>query len=134
MREVGYRSLELVNLQHLAWSSPEALSFGQRRRLELARALALDPALLLLDEPMSGLDGSEKAELCDLITEIAGRGTAVCLVEHDTEVVAATCGWVTVLDFGVVIASERGHAVFQNAAVRASYMGEVIAVADVAAT
>lgn len=127
MRTAAFDALVAVDLHHLASAAPDALSFGQRRRLELARAIALKPDLLLLDEPMSGLDGREKADLCELITAIAEAGTAVCLVEHDTKVVANTCRWVTVLDFGRVIARETGAAVFDNDAVRSSYMGDNVA-------
>ncbi len=95
--------LSLVGLSHLADRPADTLPTGQARLLELARALATRPRLLLLDEPSSGLDDSESDELGDLLCQLAGAGMGVLLVEHDMGLVMRICAQINVLDFGAVL-------------------------------
>jgi len=105
------------------------LPTGQARLVELGRALAARPALLLLDEPASGLDDSESEEFGTLLEELAGQGLGILLVEHDVALVMRVCERVAVLDFGQIIAEGTPDEIRTNEAVRSAYLG---AVADVA--
>lgn len=103
---------------------PDALPFGRRRLVAIARALASGPVILLLDEPAAGLDEHETAELTGLIRRLAvDWGLGVLLVEHDMSLVMAACDRVTVLDFGAVIASGTPEQVSRDDAVRRAYLG-----------
>jgi branched-chain amino acid transport system ATP-binding protein len=99
------------------------LPYGEQRRLEIARALAADPAVLLLDEPAAGMNPRETGELRGLIRAIARTGTCVMLVEHDMSLVSAVCDRVTVLNFGEVIAEGTPAEVARDAAVIEAYLG-----------
>jgi branched-chain amino acid transport system ATP-binding protein len=107
----------------------DSVPTGVARLLELARALACDPSLLLLDEPSSGLDEAETEALGDLLRELAADGTAILMVEHDMDLVADVCDEIHVLDFGVVIASGSYAEIRANPAVQRAYLGttEVVA-------
>jgi len=100
-----------------------SLSYANRRRLEIARALATDPKLLLLDEPAAGMNPTEKRELRDDIARIRQRGVAVLLIEHDMGLVQGVCERVVVLDHGVKIADGSFHDVRRNAGVLEAYLG-----------
>jgi branched-chain amino acid transport system ATP-binding protein len=113
IREAAQAQLDYVGLAHLAAAPAGALSFGQRRMVELARALATDPELLLLDEPASGLNTKEKEDLGDLIRRIRDRGVTVLLVEHDMTMVMDLCNDILVLHNGETIA-EGPPATIQN--------------------
>ncbi len=99
------------------------LSYANRRRLEIARALATDPKLLLLDEPAAGMNPTEKRELRQDIARIRERGVTVLLIEHDMGLVQGICERVVVLDHGVKIADGSFHEVRRNAAVVEAYLG-----------
>ncbi len=101
------RLLEGVGLEGLGHRQASAMSTGLARMVELARALAIGPKVLLLDEPGSGLDDTESKALGELLRRLADGGMAVLLVEHDMELVMRICDLIYVLDFGVVIA--EGH-------------------------
>jgi branched-chain amino acid transport system ATP-binding protein len=118
------RLLAGVGLAGLAHRQSAAMSTGLARMVELARALAIGPKLLLLDEPGSGLDDSESAALGDLLSDLAARGMAVLLVEHDMELVMRVCDHVYVLDFGDIIAAGPPDAIRTNPLVQAAYLGE----------
>jgi branched-chain amino acid transport system ATP-binding protein len=112
-REAALKELEFVGLAHLAVFPASALTFGQRRMVELARALATEPVLLLLDEPASGLNTSEKRDLGDLLARLRKRGVTLLLVEHDMSLVMRLSESVVVLHNGAKIA-EGTPAQIQN--------------------
>ena len=118
------RALELVELGHLAAAEATSLSYGQQRGVELARALASDPALLLLDEPAAGLNVRETDELARLIGRIRARGVTVLLVEHDMSLVMQVSDEVAVLCFGQKIADAAPRAVQRDPEVVRVYLGE----------
>ena len=94
--------LEVFSLGDLRDEPATSLPYGAQRRLEIVRALATDPKLLLLDEPAAGMNPSEKEELMRLIEFIRGRfGMAILLVEHDMQVVMGICGRIVVLEYGM---------------------------------
>jgi len=99
------------------------LAFGQQRKVEVARALALAPALLLLDEPMAGLSGTERDALAWLLRKVRAAGISVLLVEHDVDAVMALADRVAVLDDGRLIAFGEPEDVRSDPAVIAAYLG-----------
>ena len=115
--------LERVGLTSHADTRVDTLPTGIGRLVEVARALALEPRVLLMDEGSSGLNDAETAELGALLLELAVDGLAVLLVEHDVGFVMEHCGEITVLDFGVVIATGTPNEVRNNELVRAAYLG-----------
>ncbi len=126
MRSVD-ATLELLDLTADADRPIEALSLGRGRVVEVGRALMTEPKLLLLDEPSSGLDAVETAELCEVLRQVnRERGTAILLVEHDVPMVRSLVRRVFVLDFGRLIASGDTEDVFADAAVRKAYIGDVV--------
>ena len=104
-RAVAHEVLERVGLTHVADRRVDAMPTGLARLVELARALATRPRLLLLDEPGSGLNHEETSGLGDLLLDLVSDGMAILLVEHDVELVMRVCQRVSVLDFGRIIAS-----------------------------
>jgi sulfate-transporting ATPase len=103
---------------------PGELSYGRRRLVSIARALARDPSVLLLDEPAAGLSEHERDELSSLITGlVAGGQVGVLLVEHDVELVMRTCSQVVALEFGQVIAAAPPAQIRRDPAVIRSYLG-----------
>jgi branched-chain amino acid transport system ATP-binding protein len=118
------RLLEGVGLDGLGDRQAASMSTGLARMVELARALAIGPKLLLLDEPGSGLDEAESAGLGRLLAELAAGGMAVLLVEHDMELVMRICDHIYVLDFGDIIASGTPDEVRNDPMVQAAYLGQ----------
>jgi branched-chain amino acid transport system ATP-binding protein len=117
-------ALDVVGLAPLAGAEATSLSYGQQRGVELARALAGDPSLLLLDEPAAGLNMRETAELAALIGRIRDRGVTVLLVEHDMSLVMEISDEVAVLSFGQKIADGAPAAVQADREVIRVYLGD----------
>ena len=118
--------LELVGLEALANEEARNLTYGKQRLLEIGRALALDPKLLLLDEPAAGLTAPDIKELVAIIRKIRDHGITLVLIEHHMDVVMALCDTVTVLDFGQKIAEGPPGAVQANEKVIAAYLGGTV--------
>ena len=104
-------------------SIAENLSYGQQRRLEIARALASNPKLLLLDEPAAGMNETETESLFDLIKKVQERGVTVLLIEHDMPFVMKLCDRITVLNFGKKLAEGTPEEIQNNQAVIEAYLG-----------
>jgi len=121
--EQSWQALESVGLQHLANQLAANLSYGQRKYLEIARALAMQPELLILDEPAAGLNDTETAELAACIQRLHGTGLSVMLVEHDMNLVMSICQRILVLASGRKIADGPPAAIRCDAAVLESYLG-----------
>jgi branched-chain amino acid transport system ATP-binding protein len=115
--------MERLGLTDIADVRSGELPTGQARLVELGRALAIRPKVLLLDEPASGLDETESDALGELLVELARGGLAVLLVEHDMPLVMRVCDQISVLDFGTLIASGTPDEIRQNPQVIDAYLG-----------
>ncbi len=122
-RETIDEILEFSSLQHKRDTLAANLSFGEQRRLELARAIAAKPRLILMDEPAAGMNPEEIADLERRILELKRRGMTVLLIEHHMDLVMAVSDRITVLNFGRKIAEGVPHAVQSDAAVQEAYLG-----------
>lgn len=122
-REEAYDFMEFAGVGQYRDAHASQMSFGALKRLEIARALAVKPKILLLDEPAAGLNHTETGEISDLIKKIAGSGLTVVLVEHDMKMVMNISDHVTVLNYGTKLASGTVLEVRQNPAVISAYLG-----------
>jgi len=123
-RERALALLDLVGIGDAAGAFPAALPLGYLKRLEVARALALDPKLLLLDEPLAGLNHIEAHRLADTVLSLNERGLTIVLIEHNLGEVLRICRQLVVLDNGRKIAEGEPAKVMEQPDVRAAYLGE----------
>ncbi len=125
LTEQAMAHLELFGLAEVANHQAGNLAYGMQRRLEIARALATAPKLLLLDEPAAGMNHSETDALHQMILEVKRRfAVSIILVEHDMRLVMNMCDRITVLNYGRVLASDTPEAIRRNPAVIESYLGK----------
>ncbi|MGV8075213.1 MAG: ABC transporter ATP-binding protein [Syntrophobacteraceae bacterium] len=126
VREESMECLRELGLAELASEKAGALPYGQQRKLEIARALALRPKLLLLDEPAAGMNPLETMELADIVSELRWRHElAVILIEHDMKFVMRLCERIVVLDYGVTIAEGTPEEIRENPEVIKAYLGDM---------
>jgi branched-chain amino acid transport system ATP-binding protein len=121
--EEAYRLLDFVGVGGRAEELAENLSYGDQRRLEIARAMATKPKLLCLDEPAAGFNPAEKQRLMDLIRKVRDEGYTVLLIEHDMRLVMGVTDRIVVLEFGRKIAEGAPAEIRDNPAVIAAYLG-----------
>jgi len=120
----AFELLDLFGLQDRFCEPADCLSYGRQRHLEIVRALAAEPKVLLLDEPAAGLNSQEKIELARSIRDIRDRfGVAILLIEHDMGLVMDICEQITVLDHGVIIATGTPKEIQSNSKVITAYLG-----------
>lgn len=124
IREMSYRLLEKTGLDQHANDLAANLPYGAQRRLEIARALATEPILLLLDEPAAGMNPQETMELVGLIKEISSDGQAILLIEHDMKLVMTLSDRIFVMDYGKKIAEGNPAEIRSNPDVIKAYLGE----------
>ena len=117
--------IDFLELEHIRKSIVGTLSYGLRKRVELGRALALEPSLLLLDEPMAGMNIEEKEDMARFILDIHElQGTTIMLIEHDIGLVMDICHHIAVIDFGVKIGEGTPEQISRDEAVIDAYLGE----------
>ncbi|EAI5467437.1 ABC transporter ATP-binding protein [Campylobacter lari] len=124
-KKAAYEILEQLNIAHLADEKATSLSYGQQRKVEIARALATNPKLLLLDEPAAGMNSTESDDLAELIFNIRdNKKISVLLIEHDMKFVNKLCDRVMVLDYGKTIFEGKPNDAVQNPEVISAYLGD----------
>ncbi len=123
VREEAFRVLELLHLEDKAHLLSSSLPYGDQKRVEIARALAASPSLILMDEPVAGLNLKETEETSELILKIKERGTTILLVEHDMNLVMAISDEITVLNYGEKIAQGRPAEIQVDERVTQAYLG-----------
>lgn len=117
--------LDRVGLMDLAYTEAGSLPYGQQRRVEIARALAADPEVLLLDEPAAGMNPEETARLMEFICGVRDEfGLTILLIEHDMKLVMGICERIRVIDYGMSIAEGTPEEIQGNPKVISAYLGE----------
>jgi branched-chain amino acid transport system ATP-binding protein len=122
-RAVTEEIIDRIGIRSVADDRVDAMPTGQARLVELGRALATKPRVLLLDEPASGQDEQETDAFAQLLLDLAGEGMAILMVEHDVALVMRVCSWIHVLDFGAILAVGTPEEIQQNQAVLDAYLG-----------
>ena len=121
----GYEILEALDLKSYVLEKPKNLPYGLQRRVEIARALSINPSLLLLDEPAAGLNSADVKDLIKLIRWIHQEfKIAIWMIEHQMDVVMSLCSWIKVVDFGVTIAEGTPEQIQNNPDVIKAYLGD----------
>ncbi|HCD41133.1 MAG: ABC transporter ATP-binding protein [Bacillota bacterium] len=124
-REKAMELLDRVGLADLANAEAGSLPYGQQRRVEIARALAADPELLLLDEPAAGMNPEETSRLMEFICDVRDKfGLTILLIEHDMKLVMGICERIRVIDYGVSIAEGTPQEIQSDSRVITAYLGE----------
>jgi ABC-type branched-subunit amino acid transport system ATPase component len=121
---MGRDALDRVGLSRLGDTSARLLTYGQQRLLELARALAAGPEVILLDEPSAGLNDAETAALADLFRSLRDEGFTLAVVDHKIDFIDSICDRISVLELGQVIAVGRPEEVWASPRVVEAYLGE----------
>jgi branched-chain amino acid transport system ATP-binding protein len=124
IRKTAMKWLEFTGISELADDTAGNLSFGKGRLLEIARALAVEPRIILMDEPAAGLNSQETLVLAHLIGKIRQMGVTVVLVEHDMELVMDVCDRIVVLNLGKKLAEGTPREIQENREVIAAYLGD----------
>jgi ABC-type branched-subunit amino acid transport system ATPase component len=122
--EVAFELLRRLRMEHLAHVPARALSYGDQRRVEIARALALEPLLLLLDEPAAGMNSKETAQLTEFLLELNETSLSLLIIEHDMDMIMRVSDLVIVLNFGIKIAEGTPDAIRDDRQVIEAYLGE----------
>ncbi len=123
-RDAALALLERLNMAHLATAAAGTLSYGNQRRVEIARALAVGPRLLLLDEPAAGMNSAETEQLATFLLTLQATGLTLLVIEHDMDLIMPICNQVVVLNFGRKIADGPVDAVRSDPLVIEAYLGE----------
>jgi len=127
MEEKANQYLQIFNLEDKRDEIASSLPYGEQRRLEIARALATNPRLLILDEPAAGMNPQETAELMELIRSIREQfNLTILLIEHDMSLVMGVCERIYVLDYGQIIAEGSPEEIRNNKRVIEAYLGEEV--------